>query len=572
MDNRDIDLIKEKVNLVEFLKNYINLSPTGKNFKALCPFHQEKTPSFFVSPEKNIWHCFGCGLGGDVIKFVMLYEHLEFPEALKFLAEKAGLQISPITQREQKEFNTLYEIYKLGTKFYKNNLKKNEVALNYLKSRGLKDETIDFFDLGFAPEGDELTKFLLKNKYNINDIYKAGLTYKTSSGLFKDKFQNRIIFPIANQIGKVVAFTGRILQEGSNKITSDTPKYLNSPESLIFNKSKVLYGLDKAKQFINEEKTVIIVEGQMDFLMLWQSGFKNVVAISGTGLTEEHLVRLKSLADTVLVSFDKDDAGIKALERSLSYFYRFDFFVKVLDLKNFKDPAEVCQKSSQLMGEIIKNAKSALNYLIDIYIEEKKFFQLETPTKKNTIRHLLSLIGLLQNSVEKDEALKNLAEKTKIGENYLREELNSLLEGESESLKVLDWDTKINTQNQIDEIIKKLYVISLTNEKFSNIIKDEINSLPLEFKKLTETTLVSQKDLLELESDYLKTLWDQKILEKEFYGLLKKIKIINLKNKIQEIKNKIKKVEAEKNEELLSNLLAEFSNYRRQLDNLQKDF
>jgi len=572
MDNRDIDLIKEKVNLVEFLKNYINLSPTGKNFKALCPFHQEKTPSFFVSPEKNIWHCFGCGLGGDVIKFVMLYEHLEFPEALKFLAEKAGLQISPITQREQKEFNTLYEIYKLGTKFYKNNLKKNEVALNYLKSRGLKDETIDFFDLGFAPEGDELTKFLLKNKYNINDIYKAGLTYKTSSGLFKDKFQNRIIFPIANQIGKVVAFTGRILQEDSNKITSDTPKYLNSPESLIFNKSKVLYGLDKAKQFINEEKTVIIVEGQMDFLMLWQSGFKNVVAISGTGLTEEHLVRLKSLADTVLVSFDKDDAGIKALERSLSYFYRFDFFVKVLDLKNFKDPAEVCQKSSQLMGEIIKNAKSALNYLIDIYIEEKKFFQLETPTKKNTIRHLLSLIGLLQNSVEKDEALKNLAEKTKIGENYLREELNSLLEGESESLKVLDWDTKINTQNQIDEIIKKLYVISLTNEKFSNIIKDEINSLPLEFKKLTETTLVSQKDLLELESDYLKTLWDQKILEKEFYGLLKKIKIINLKNKIQEIKNKIKKVEAEKNEELLSNLLAEFSNYRRQLDNLQKDF
>ena len=572
MDNRDIDLIKEKVNLVEFLKNYINLSPTGKNFKALCPFHQEKTPSFFVSPEKNIWHCFGCGLGGDVIKFVMLYEHLEFPEALKFLAEKAGLQISPITQREQKEFNTLYEIYKLGTKFYKNNLKKNEVALNYLKSRGLKDETIDFFDLGFAPEGDELTKFLLKNKYNINDIYKAGLTYKTSSGLFKDKFQNRIIFPIANQIGKVVAFTGRILQEGSNKITSDTPKYLNSPESLIFNKSKVLYGLDKAKQFINEEKTVIIVEGQMDFLMLWQSGFKNVVAISGTGLTEEHLVRLKNLADTVLVSFDKDDAGIKALERSLSYFYRFDFFVKVLDLKNFKDPAEVCQKSSQLMGEIIKNAKSALNYLIDIYIEEKKFFQLETPTKKNTIRHLLSLIGLLQNSVEKDEALKNLAEKTKIGENYLREELNSLLEGESESLKVLDWDTKINTQNQIDEIIKKLYVISLTNEKFSNIIKDEINSLPLEFKKLTETTLVSQKDLLELESDYLKTLWDQKILEKEFYGLLKKIKIINLKNKIQEIKNKIKKVEAEKNEELLSNLLAEFSNYRRQLDNLQKDF
>lgn len=572
MDNRDIDLIKEKVNLVEFLKNYINLSPTGKNFKALCPFHQEKTPSFFVSPEKNIWHCFGCGLGGDVIKFVMLYEHLEFPEALKFLAEKAGLQISPITQREQKEFNTLYEIYKLGTEFYKNNLKKNEVALNYLKSRGLKDETIDFFDLGFAPEGDELTKFLLKNKYNINDIYKAGLTYKTSSGLFKDKFQNRIIFPIANQIGKVVAFTGRILQDGSNKITSDTPKYLNSPESLIFNKSKVLYGLDKAKQFINEEKTVIIVEGQMDFLMLWQSGFKNVVAISGTGLTEEHLVRLKSLADTVLVSFDKDDAGIKALERSLSYFYRFDFFVKVLDLKNFKDPAEVCQKSSQLMGEIIKNAKSALNYLIDIYIEEKKFFQLETPTKKNTIRHLLSLIGLLQNSVEKDEALKNLAEKTKIGENYLREELNSLLEGESENLKVLDWDTKINTQNQIDEIIKKLYVISLTNEKFSNIIKDEINSLPLEFKKLTETTLVSQKDLLELESDYLKTLWDQKILEKEFYGLLKKIKIINLKNKIQEIKNKIKKVEAEKNEELLSNLLAEFSNYRRQLDNLQKDF
>jgi len=570
MNNRDIDLIKEKVNLVEFLRNYINLSPTGKNLKALCPFHQEKTPSFFVSPEKNIWHCFGCGLGGDVIKFVMLYEHLEFPEALKFLAEKAGIQISQLTQREQKEFNTLYEIYQLATYFYKNNLKKNNVALNYLKSRGLEDKTIDFFDLGFAPEGDELIKFLLKNKYNINEIVKAGLAYKTNSGLFKDKFQNRIIFPIANQIGKVVAFTGRILSESNNKTTSDIPKYLNSPETLIFNKSKVLYGLDKAKQFINEQKAVIVVEGQMDFLMLWQSGFKNVVAISGTGLTEEHLVRLKSLADTVFVSFDKDDAGIKALERSLNYFYRFDFFVRVLDLKNFKDPAEICQKSNQLMEEIIKNAKSALNYLIDIYIEEKNFFQLETPMKKNTIRHLLSLIDLLQNSVEKDEALKTLAEKTKIGENYLREELNNLENGKNEILKVLDLDNIKTKQSQYEQIIRKLYILSLTNEKFSNIIKDEINSFPSEFKNLTETTLVSQKDLLELESDYLKTLWDQKILEKEFYGLLKKIKIINLKNKIQEIKNKIKKVAMEKNEDLLNNLLAEFSNYRRQLDELQK--
>jgi len=571
---KEIDTIKESVDIVEFLKSYIDLSPTGKNFKALCPFHQEKTPSFFVSPEKKIWHCFGCGLGGDVIRFVMLYEHLEFPEALKIIAEKTGIQIPSFYKKEQKEFDVLYNIHQLATEFYKSKLKNNQKALNYLKSRGLKEETIDYFNLGYAPEGDELTKFLFQKKYNVNEILKTGLAYKINAGLLKDKFQNRIIFPIYNQIGKVVAFTGRIFEE--KDLNSNLPKYLNSPETLIFNKSKILYGFEKAKEFISKEKKVIIVEGQFDFLLMWQEGFKNVVALSGTGLTEEHLFRLRKIADTIFIAFDKDEAGIKALERSLLYFYNFDFFVKVLDLKNYKDPAEICQKDKVIMQEIIEKSKGALEYLIDFYIENKKFHQLEIPLKKNIINNLLFLINLIKNSVEKDLAIKYLSEKSKINESSLREQLNLNPELKEEKLiKILETEEKDKQNNLFEEIAKKLYILSLTNEKFKDIIKDEFPFLPQKIQQILKDEKINLNGLLELEAAYLNSSLETKIIEKEFKGLIKKAKILNLKEKIKNIKEEIKKIEKEANknkssEEILNQLIIDFNKIRKELDNLMK--
>ncbi|MEK7077438.1 MAG: DNA primase, partial [Patescibacteria group bacterium] len=288
---KDIDLIKERIDLVDLLRSYITLHPAGKNFKALCPFHQEKTPSFIASPERKRWHCFGCGEDGDIVTFVMKYENLEFPEALRVLAEKAGIELQSVNPALQKEYGLLYGLHDDATAFYKEALLKNENARAYLESRGLTEETIADFNLGFAPGGDSLTLHLIKKGYDVLDIARAGLAYKTARGLYRDRFNQRIMFPIANHLGKVVAFTGRIMPEAeasADPNSIDAAKYVNSPETPIFNKSKIFYGLNASKGAIAKSRTATLVEGQMDFLMMWQTGVKNAVAVSGTGLTPHH--------------------------------------------------------------------------------------------------------------------------------------------------------------------------------------------------------------------------------------------------------------------------------------------
>lgn len=565
-----VDLIKEKINLVEFLRNYIDLTPTGRNFKALCPFHQEKTPSFFVSPDKKIWHCFGCGLGGDAIKFVMLYEHLEFPEALRFLGEKVGVEVSRLSQKEQKEFDILYDIHHKATEFYKENLKKNHLALEYLRSRGLNEETIAEFEIGFAPQGEELTKYLLKNKYSLDYILKSGLAQKTSTGLYRDKFQNRIIFPITNHTGKVIAFTGRILPVGG-KDPENVPKYLNSPETLIFNKSKTLYGMGKTKQFIYEKREVIIVEGQLDLLMMWQSGWKNVVAVSGTGLTEEHLLRLRKIADRVIVSFDKDKAGIKALERSLGYFYKFDFFVKVLNLGKYKDPALACLLDKNFVSQQLEKAQPALEYLIDIYVKNdfKEFKEKDILLKKKIVRHILRLISGLQSSVEKGVWLEKLSLKTGLSESDLREELNSLKEVWGEKQEEIELTAKKESEDFYWELVRKLYILSLTEENFSSIIKNELSNFSPTIGEFIENKLKKEQNVLELEADYIKSSFDKKVIAKEFKDILKKVKIEDIKRRIDSLKKEIKEAEQNNDENRLERLVKEFNQWRIEIDKLK---
>jgi DNA primase len=485
------------------------------------------------------------------------------------LGEKAGIEISRLSQREQREFDILYEIHKTATEFYRNNLKNNKEALNYLKERGLNDETIEEFDLGFASQGDELTKYLLKSGYDIQHIIKTGLTQKTQSGLFKDKFQNRIIFPITNHINKVVAFTGRIMPQKDGIDPPNIPKYLNSPETLIFNKSKILYGLGKTKQYISEKKEVIIVEGQMDLLMMWQTGFKNVVAVSGTGLTEEHLLRLRRIADKVVLSFDKDKAGIKALERSLNYFYKFDFYVKVLDLKNYKDPALACKENKELVFREVENAKPALLYLMDIYIKED-FSQKDILMRKKIIRHFLKLINSLESALEKGEWIKILSSKTGISENDLREELKNL--GEN---IVLEESANYDIQAEDEEdkyynLLKRLYILSLTEETFSNIIKGELSYLPWDKEDFWKNKLNIDKNVLELEAEYLKNSVEKKLILKEFKDLLKRIKIVHLRKEVKDLKRDIQKAEKEGNEEVLKELLQKFYEKRKEINEIEK--
>lgn len=566
----DVDLIKGKIDIVDFLKSYLTLTPTGRNFKALCPFHQEKTPSFFISPERKIWHCFGCGLGGDIIKFVMLYEHIEFPEALRFLAEKAGLQIQTISPSEQREFGVLYDINNAAAKFYAGALIKNEKITSYLKKRGLNDETVREFELGYAPGGDELTRFLIKSGYNVNDIVRAGLAQKNASGLYKDKFQTRIMFPIANQMGKAVAFTGRAVPDASGNDPENSPKYLNSPETLVFNKSKILYGFDKSKQAISELKSVVVVEGQMDLLAMWQSGVKNVVAVSGTGLTEEHLVKLRRFADTALMSFDKDKAGIKALERSLDHFHNFDFHVKVIDLGKFKDPAEACEKNPDFMRTAISWAKPALSYLMNVYFLSSSYKEGGVPEKKRMLRHVLSMINTVQSAVEKGIWIKEAARLSEIPENDLREELSNIGSADTSGVsnELVGDDEK---SDKIDEIARKLTAISLTKPQLLDILKSEIDLLPDNFQKIIRGDENSEDTaLLELEASYVSSSLDEKTVKKEFNDLLKKLKVLSMKKTKSSIKKALKEAESSEDEENVSKLLSQFSDISKKLNDLSK--
>ena len=416
---KDVDLIKQKLDLVDVIKSYVNLSPAGKNLKGLCPFHSETKPSFMVSPERGLWHCFGCSAGGDLIKFVMMYENMEFPEALRFLAERAGIEIESVSRRDQKEFDNIYSINEAAKKFFVGELKKNKQIFDYLLSRGLKNETIEEFELGFSPGGDTLITHLLGSGFDLPVIVKAGLGLKSDRGLYKDRFFRRIMFPIANEIQKVVAFTGRIYDPEGR--LSDAPKYLNSPETLVFNKSKILYGLNKSKTNIVKSRIVFLVEGQMDFLMLWGAGIKNAVAISGTGLTNYHLNKLRRLAETIVVSFDNDDGGLRALERALDIFSNFDFHIKAVNLGKFSDPAEAVLADVKFFKKAVEEAKPAFNHLFDHYFNDEK------PTsvidRKKVVRHLLGIIGNVKSKVEQDMWVKELARYSGISEPALMIEL-----------------------------------------------------------------------------------------------------------------------------------------------------
>ncbi|MBI5079064.1 DNA primase, partial [Candidatus Wolfebacteria bacterium] len=373
--NSTVEEIKNRLDIVEFIRSYVPLLPAGKNFKAPCPFHKEKTPSFMVSPERQTWHCFGaCSEGGDIFKFLMKHENLEFYEVLKILAEKAGVELKRISPADQKQFGVLYEINESAKDFFKSELEKSPAVLKYLSGRGLKKETIGEFELGFASNSfDFLTIKLVNAGYDIKDIERAGLNFKSERGSYIDRFRNRVIFPLYNHFGKVVGFSGRIFETDAAGDNSGQPalaKYVNSPETPIFSKSKILYGFHKSKNNIREEKTAVLVEGQMDFLSVYQDGMKNVVAVSGTALTVDHLKTLKRYADRLILCFDGDEAGFKAAERAVDLAAQNDLSAKILTMKEFKDPAEAVLKSPGKMKKLAEEAKQAMEFYFERYLKD----------------------------------------------------------------------------------------------------------------------------------------------------------------------------------------------------------
>lgn len=566
-----VQQIKDKLDIAEFIRSYVPLQPAGKNFKANCPFHREKTPSFIVSPERQTWHCFGaCSEGGDIFKFLMKHENIEFYEALKILAEKAGIELKKTGVQEYRQFGVLYEINETAKEFFKKQLAASEKVFNYLKSRGLKKETIDEFELGLGSSSyDNLTVHLIKAGYNVKDIERAGLNFKTERGSYVDRFRGRIMFPIFNHFGKVVGFSGRILPELDS---GETGKYINSPETPIFLKSKILYGFHKAKNSAREKKSAVLVEGQMDFLMSWQDGLKNAVATSGTALTAEHLKLLRRYVDELVLCFDSDEAGLNAAEKSIDLAHAEDFSVKILSLGNYKDPAEAALKEPGFMEKADANAETAMEFYFSRYLRSDKEREAGgTGGFKNNIRIILGKIKNLASAVERFHWLKKAAELTGVREEALIEEMNKLGKAGAairKTAEIKNHPASNNRQLSRRELISERFAVLLAAD--GNLEKEfegYLNYFPDSYRSLIESFILKK----EPEGEFLKNLFNFISLRSaagpaisgeqaaaECRELLKQLKSEYLKEIKGKLSADLRAAEKEGNEEKIAAILKEF--------------
>ena len=366
-----VQLIKDRLSIVDVVSQYVKLERSGSSLRARCPFHAEKTASFFVSPERGTYHCFGCSVGGDMFSFVEAIEGLDFKGALKVLADKAGVEIVYERGGKEKkdERERLFELMETAAIFYSSAL--TDAAKKYLKERGMTSTTIQAFRLGWgSDEWSACSDHLKAKKFSEKEILEAGLGRKSERGTLSDKFRNRIMFPIADSAGRIVGFSGRIFGE---KASPEAPKYLNSPETPLFHKSRVLYGFDLAKIPMRKHTFVVLVEGQMDLLASHQAGWTNTVAVSGTAFTPEHAALIRRMTDNILIALDADPAGIKAAGRAARAALQGGLNVKVARLPSGLDPADLILKDGKdAWSKEIREAKDIITFLLDVLEEHSK--------------------------------------------------------------------------------------------------------------------------------------------------------------------------------------------------------
>lgn len=418
----DLDLIKQKINIVDLISEYLPLKKAGVNFKAPCPFHNEKTPSFVVSPERGIWHCFGCQKGGDIFKFVMEKDSLEFKDALELLAQRAGVTLKKTNKKEVDTKEKLFAANQKAQQFYQYFLLEHPLgkkALEYLKKRGLTMDTIKEFGIGYSPQNwDVLTSFMKKRDFTVVDLVDSGLAVPSRSGCY-DRFRGRIMFPLIDVRGRIIGFSGRILDKGE-------PKYINSPQTAIFDKKRFLFGIHLSKGEIKQRNEVIICEGEMDMIMSYQSGVKNIVASKGTALTEEHIEMLKKYTDTISLCFDMDLAGDAASRRGIQMADRAGYNLKVITVEGGKDPADACLKDGEVWKQAVKEATPIYDYYLDSV--SKRFNIKEATSKKNILAELLPIWKKINDPITKEHYIQKLAAMLQVKEDFIREEIDKYRE------------------------------------------------------------------------------------------------------------------------------------------------
>lgn len=572
-DDSKIEEIKSRIDIVELAAEYLSLKKAGRNYLGLCPFHQEKTPSFTVSREKQIFYCFGCGEGGNVITFLMKIANKTFPEAIKELAEKTGVILPQrLTGNDGRRNDSLREgitdLNLWAAQHYVRNLSSpaGRIARDYLQARGITPETVKQFRLGFAPDmWRSLADHIEGSSLSLKMAEQAGLVVASKEGGFYDRFRGRLIFPIENVSGEIVAFGGRILEKGE-------PKYLNSPESPVYVKGRNLYGLNKTKEEIRKRGFALIVEGYFDLISLWNAGIGNVVASLGTALTREHLELLRRYTIEVVALFDPDEAGRKALDRSLELFLSMDMRAKALVLPGGLDPDDYVKEfGKNKLEELISNAQPLSDYYIENVLGGGKTFE----DKREMIKTAMEFINKISDRKEKDLFIKRIAEKTGLDQELLIKEVyknTSLVKS-----KVLRDKQPFDVSNDMVELHLIQFMLEYPQKTIH--VKDEniLNYfLQPQLRALGEKIIDAYKLLgfvdlgLILSADEDAPLRerlfrlmmealpaDDVILEKIFTDNIRQIKRKWYKDQHRQIKLKLAQAQEKGNQELLNKLLRE---------------
>ncbi len=457
-----IEEIKNRLDVRDVIGGYVKLQKAGANYRALCPFHSEKTPSFFVSPARQVWRCFGCGVGGDVFKFIMQIDGIEFGDALRVLASRAGVELqkaSPLFIKLQTERKRLFEIVEWATKFFETQLSSSsgQEVLSYLLKRGFTKESIAKWRLGYAPDSARsLFDFLQGKGFGASDISRAGLLV-SSGGETYDRFRSRVIFPVFDLNSQAVGFGGRIF--GEKAADKEIAKYINTSNTPLYDKSRILYGLDKAKMEIRQSNFSLLVEGYVDTILVSQAGFANVVAVSGTALTIFHLKLLRRYSDNVLLSFDMDLGGDTATKRGIDLAIAEGFNVKVVTMEEGKDPADIVSKDPALWINCVKSAKSIFDFYFDQTFQ--RFSKKSAEGKKEIARILLPLIKKIPNRIEQSHWISLLSNELGAKEEDIHAELKKLPE-EQGSYIPFSGDTsskKIEIKTRRQRLEERIFIL-----------------------------------------------------------------------------------------------------------------
>ncbi|MDA1335058.1 MAG: DNA primase [bacterium] len=565
--------IKSRIDVATLVSSYIKLDKAGVNFKARCPFHSEKTASFHVSPSRDIWHCFGCGKGGDIFKFVMEMDGLEFVEALRVLADRAGVELKREDSGVRSLRLKLLSIMDEATDFFENNLKNNEPAKKYLGERGLKVETIKEFRLGFAPDSWRVLGDHLKRKgYSDVEIEKAGLAIQGNKGPY-DRFRSRIMFPLEDGTGRVIGFTGRIFGEESE----GAAKYINSPQTMLYDKSNFLYGYGKSKGEIRQAKCAVVVEGQMDMIMSYQAGVRNVVAVSGTALTDTHLKSLKRLCEDLVFSFDVDDAGIDASRRAVGMAHAQDFHVRIADIEGGKDPADMVLNNVDGWKKTVEGAKESISFFL------KKAVGDASPTdprsKKKIGDEILPLVSRLGNEIERAHWVRELAKILKITEDALWRELSKyksgaapvMVEPVTEPVETRELTRKGRLEERIagfllvrpelaslgDLPIKADCSLVSTGELFERLNKGSKAAILEEFLRELPSDLKNEASRLAFEAEVFAE--SGSATEQEYMSMLHAWRELSLKEKLETLRGEIERLEVLGDKEKCKEHMKEFN-------------